>query len=396
MSVAGYLTAREAAAELGVSLPTLYAYVSRRLLVSEPVPNGATRNRRYRAEDVRRLKERQEARRDPARAAAAALHWGMPLLDSGITLVADGRLYYRGRDALELARSSTIEEVADLIWEAGGTPVAFSPIRLPPGWEVLRERVRPLPLLDRFGLALQLAATDDIGAHDVRPAAVRSAGSRILGVMQAAATDGTPETVGLARALADAWSGGRLEVAALVDAALILAADHEFNVSTFTVRCVASAGATPHAAVTAGLAALGGSKHGGLTQRVEDFLDEVRRPEDAREVLARWLRRGEAPPGFGHPLYPTGDPRGRMLLDLAAAVFPDSPAVEVAASAGQVVLDITGDHPTLDFGLAVVARALGLPGGSALGMFALGRTIGWIGHALEQYREDRLIRPRAR
>src|SRR5918998_505704 len=108
-----YLGARRAAKELGVSLATLYAYVSRGMIRSE---GTGGRERRYRAEDVLRLKERKERRRDPDRAAEGALHWGTPVLESAITLIEDGRLYYRGRDAVALAAGSAIEDVAALIW----------------------------------------------------------------------------------------------------------------------------------------------------------------------------------------------------------------------------------------------------------------------------------------
>src|SRR5919202_3376357 len=110
-----YLTARRAAEELGVSLATLYAYVSRGRIRSEAV-GGSGRSRRYRAEDVRRLKERKERRRDPDFVVEGALHWGTPIMESAVTLITDEGLYYRGRDAVALASGSTIEEVAALIW----------------------------------------------------------------------------------------------------------------------------------------------------------------------------------------------------------------------------------------------------------------------------------------
>jgi excisionase family DNA binding protein len=112
MTEVRYLTAGQAAKELGVSLATLYAYVSRGMIRSEAV--GRSRSRRYRAEDVRRLKERKERRRDPDGVVEGALHWGTPVMESGITLIADGRLYYRGRDVADLAAGSTVEEVAAL------------------------------------------------------------------------------------------------------------------------------------------------------------------------------------------------------------------------------------------------------------------------------------------
>src|SRR5215210_259425 len=110
-----YLSAGRGAEELGVSLPTLYAYVSRGVVRSEAV-EGKGRARRYRTEDVRRLKERKERRRDPDGVVEGALHWGTPLLESGITLIDGGGLYYRGRDVVDLAEEKSIEEVAAFIW----------------------------------------------------------------------------------------------------------------------------------------------------------------------------------------------------------------------------------------------------------------------------------------
>src|SRR5215207_5132451 len=113
MGEARHLTAREAAEELGVSRATLYAYVSRGMIRSEA---AGGRSRRYRAEDVRRLKERKERRRDPDAVVEGALSWGTPVMESAITLVTDDGLYYRGRDVVELSAGSTVEEVAALIW----------------------------------------------------------------------------------------------------------------------------------------------------------------------------------------------------------------------------------------------------------------------------------------
>src|SRR5215208_3722944 len=121
-----YLSARRAADELGVSLATLYAYVSLGMVRSEAV-EGKKRNRRYRAEDVRRLKERKERRRDPDGVVEGALHWVTPVMESGITLIDDGRLYYRGRDVVALAEEKSLEEVAALIWtgEEAMAPTPF-------------------------------------------------------------------------------------------------------------------------------------------------------------------------------------------------------------------------------------------------------------------------------
>src|SRR5262245_53388812 len=105
-----WMGAAEAARALGVTRPTLYAYVSRGLLRSEP-GTGATRARRYARDDVDRLKRRADERRNPDKVAAHALQWGMPVLESSITLIADDTLYYRGHDAIALARSASVATV---------------------------------------------------------------------------------------------------------------------------------------------------------------------------------------------------------------------------------------------------------------------------------------------
>src|ERR671929_179556 len=127
------------------------------------------------------------------------------------------------------------------------------------------------------------------------------------------------------------WIEARDATAApLLRAALILCADHELNVSAFTARCVASAGSSPYSVVIAGLAAIEGSKHGGMSARVETMLDELRRARDVRKATADRLRRGERLYGFGHPLYPTGDPRARLLVELLMERFSKSPELQFA------------------------------------------------------------------
>jgi citrate synthase len=388
-----YLGARRAAEELGISLGTLYTYVSRGMIRSEA---AGGRRRRYRAEDVWRLKERKERRRDPDRVVEDAMHWGTPVMESAITLIEADGLYYRGWDAVGLAAGSTIEEVAALIWV--GDP-ARAPELFPPEPPELSPRIRTalgsgLPPLEAFQVSLPLAGAEDPAAYDLRPAAVARTGARILRLMASVAAGEAPQ--GIAETLGRGWKLRDPGATALLDSALVLCADHELPVSTFVARCVASSEATPYAVVDAGLSATGGVKHGGQIELVEAFLREVEAVGDARGAISARLRRGERVPGFGHSLYPGGDPRGAELLRLATAAYPSSPDVALCAAVVDEALELLGDRPTVDFGLVTLARALGLPPGGAVALFALGRTVGWIGHAIEQYQSGSLIRPRAR
>src|ERR687890_354124 len=274
-----YLSARRAAEELDVSLATLYAYVSRGMVRSETV-EGKGRKRRYRAEDVRRLKERRERRRDPDRVVEGALHWGTPVLESGITLIDGDGLYYRGRDVVDLAEEKSIEEVAALIWTGDQ---AMAPSLFPAEMSGTSRHIRNvvdsvvgLTPVEVFQVMLPVAAAEDPAAYDLRPAAVARTGARILRLMtNVAAGKAATQVARVAEALQRGWSPGDPGAAALLGSALVYCADHELPVSTFAARCVASSEATPYAVVLAGLAALGGVKHGGEVELVEAFLREV-------------------------------------------------------------------------------------------------------------------------
>jgi citrate synthase len=169
---------------------------------------------------------------------------------------------------------------------------------------------------------------------------------------------------------------------------LVLVADHELNASAFAARVAASTGASLSAAALAGLATLSGPRHGGATAAVRGFAQEAAQlgPGDA---VARRLVDDRALPGFGHPLYPQGDPRAQALL----ARFTPPPAL---AALRATVEAVTGQAPNIDFALMAGCEAMGLPADAPFGLFAVARCAGWIAHAIEQGQSDALIRPRAR
>jgi citrate synthase len=390
-----YLTAKQAADALGVTRATLYSYASRGQLRSEPV-SGWRRECRYYREDVERLRERKEARRDPTRAAARGLHWGGPVLESGITLIHNGKFYYRGRDAVRLAETSSAEQVAALLWGAEETEreqLFEQPCALPPR-QVARLRSlgrEPLTLLQA---ALPIAAAVDLASCDLRPAAVRQTGARIVRLLTTViAPHDAAQPVH--RALQAAWAPKSDAAGDVIRTALVLCADHELNVSAFTARCAASSGASPYDIVSAALATLKGYRHGGATERVRSLLTQIKTPRSARAVVANLLRRGEAIPGFGHPLYPGGDPRAALLMQLAKASGNEAEWRRVRAL-WRTGSELLHDAPNLDLGLAAVAQTYRLPEQAGLLIFAFGRTIGWIAHAIEEYASGQLIRPRAR
>jgi citrate synthase len=384
-----WIDAKTATRLLAVNRATLYAYVSRGYIRSEPVP-GKPRERRYAREDVDRLRVRAEERRNPEKAAAHALRWGVPILESAITLIAGGKLWYRGHDACELARNRSLEEVAALIWTGSFDADVFdTPLHVVSG----TPGAVNLPFINRAQSILPLVAVRDPLGLDLRPRNVAQTGWRIVNLLTSVATASQSLEATVEETLAREWAPKSKQAPAVIRAALIACADHELNVSAFTARCVASASSNPYAVVLAGLAALEGTKHGGQTARVAAIWDELRRARDLRGALAERLRRGEAVDGFGHPLYPDGDPRASLLLEMLP---PKSKELAFARAFAEAADAVLGEKPTLDFGLVAVERTLALPRGSALTLFAIGRTIGWIAHAVEQYAVDAIIRPRAK
>jgi citrate synthase len=377
------LTSRQAADLLGIKLDTLYAYVSRGRLRSVSVPGS--RERRYRVEDVEVLRDTRGGEKGVHGTDPEAL---MPVIGSSICLIENGRLYYRGEDAILLSEMATLEQVATLLWrdEAGFESEDADGASA-------SDEISTSGLIERCQTRLAALADKDLPALDLTRTGVIRTGRRILRELAACIALRSPSPEPTHRQLAVAW---RLDKARadILRRCLVLIADHELNASTFVARCVASTGATPYAVVSAALSALSGRRHGGASARAEALFAEIARGGDPMAVMAGRLARGEDLPGFGQFLYPAGDPRAVAILDAIVQALPKARIqIETAAAAGT---RLTGLHPNVDFALAAAATGLGLPHNAALALFVIGRTVGWIAHAIEQYESGTLIRPRAR
>jgi citrate synthase len=400
------MTTKDAAKVLGVKRETLYAYASRGLLrvaASGKPPRGRVYNR----EDVDRLRARSQARAGHGPVAASALRWGEPVLETSIGSIGRDGPIYRGRPAVELARDgASFEDICSLLW---GTP--FRPEedldarRLGVPVSQLRAVLRPgaEPFDGMLVSAGVLAAAEQHAEPSLEVARSRAAAlmRRLVAacglVHGADAVTASLEAPSTARALLAAL-GGRASAATVsaMTEALVLAADHELNPSTFAARVAASAGASLPACTMAALATLSGPLHGAATARVEAFVAEVARPERGAAAVGERLARGESVPGFGHPVYPDGDPRGARLLELAQRVGGKTRGVRILVSVVNAMELVARERPTLDVGLVALSAALGLPRGAPLAIFACGRVAGWIAHALEQRAAGFILRPRAR
>ncbi len=383
-----FLTSQEAAEKLGISLPTLYAYVSRGVIRSEVVPGQ--RQKRYRLEDIEEFHERGRQNRSHKELLEGVLNFGEPILNSSISRAVDNCLYYRDYDSEKLAGRSTLEDVAALLWECDLNCFGEAPPSLPEGIEAWLEHQLYQPLTVAQ-MVLPLAAEHDHRAFDVSTVGCQRTGVRVLRLVAGLLTRSSPRSEATHLIVANAL--GQSSHADLVRAVLVLAADHELSASAFAVRVVASSRSSPYHAVVSGLATLQGARHGGEIIRAAEFLQKLFSASDAERKVAECLQRGDDMPGFGHPLYQAGDPRARSLLSIMKREkLLDSHVI----TALQSVCSLTEKRLNFDGALALVTILRNMKPEAGLTMLAIGRTVGWIAHAMEQYQEPKLIRPRAR
>lgn len=377
-----YLSAGEASTELGVRQATLYAYVSRGLIRSIPGPG---RQRRYHAEDVRALRDR----RDTGEPTADKTGMAGPLLETQLTLITENGPIYRGQPAVKLARSSSLEAVATLLWDCADDPFANPPPEAP------RMAIPDLRPIERVMIAFAAWPATDRAAFTLSHRLLIDKGAALLRAGVGALIGVAPSAEPVHRVLAAGWGVGEAKGVALIRAALVLSADHEFNTSAFAVRCAASTRAPLHAALVAGLGAFSGPRHGAASERVGAWLDQIGTAADIEPVMQDMLVRGEDLAGFGNVIYATRDPRAACLLELIAEGDFDHPLAGLLPQIISTADALFGRAPNIDFTFAVIQRLLRLPPHAGMTIFCAGRLTGWIAHALEQYQRTDRIRPRA-
>jgi citrate synthase len=388
-----WIGAAEAARRLEVKPATLYAYVSRGLLTRRRHPDG--RRSLFDPAEIAALHARSTPR--PPEETVTFV--------SAVTALGADRPYFRGRDALALARSSTFEAVAEWLWlglDSGDAPPWQS---LPASVAAAVTAQAALPatalLLDRLQLIVTALAVSDEMRFTIAPDGVVATARALIAGM----VDALPSLARRKRSM-EASIAGRLwpkltaappepALVRVLDAALVILADHELAASTVAARVAASVQADPYAVVSAALGVVGGPMHGGASLRAERMLTEISSPADATRVIGDRLRHGERIPGIGHPVYKSGDARGTLLLELVREAAPRHPRVAVA-DAAIAEFDRRG-LPALnvDFAVATLSGVARMESGAGEAIFAVARTAGWLAHALEEYRRPSPLRPRA-
>src|SRR3989475_4018048 len=344
-----------------------------------------------------------------------------------------GRLYYRGYEIGDLAGAVPFEDVTQLLW--------FGELPAPEAARAFRARLVaarevPAPLLallkslprdghplDTLRTAVSAAAALDPDAASIEAEANLRKAIRLTALIPALVAAWHRIRTGrepISTATADSHAAWFLtllegtppaaEVARVMDVALTLHADHEFNASTFATRVAVATRADLHAAIVAAIATLKGPRHGGANEDVLTMLQEIGDPAKAeafvegrlgaRGALTRAERANPKMrvPGFGHRVYRVDDARARVLRGMAktmALATGRERLFEVAERVYEATTTRTGLPVNVDFFSAVVYDALGIPADLCTSIFAVGRVAGWCAHAMEQYADNRLIRPRA-
>lgn len=368
------MTTEEVARRLGVKPVTVYAYVSRGLLKSHRNADG--KGSLFSKDDIDTFQAGRKRTTTPG-------------IQTGITLIRDGELFYRGRDVGVLARTASFEEVATLLWTGDLEHVALTaPDEL---LTVARAVAAPLPaasrMTDRLRVIVAAASAADPMRFDTSEHAVVATGRALLATMvDALPAPGGVHPVGRQRLATRLWIrlSSRLpgdDEKQLLNAALVLLADHDIAASTFAARVAASTRAHPYAVVSAGLAALDGPLHGAASGLAHALIGEAIDRDDPLGTIADRLRTGAPVPGFGHRLYTDGDPRAATLLEL----IPGGPARDMTLRLASAMRTRNGQFPNIDLALAALTRHYDMPAEAGEVIFAIARTAGWLAHALEEY-----------
>ena len=377
--------------------------------------------------EVEELARRGRPRRPPGLAGL--------VIESGVTEIADNRLWFRGLDALDLAWDWNFEDVCELLWDVRPGPDPACPGSAGPGPANPRSpgpdpgewRATPAALaagtaaqaalppgtfpLERLQVIVPALAAADPLRLQFDPPAVAAAGRAIIAGLvdclplagagnQQAAGRGPGDQQAAAAIPARLWPRlcpddpppGLLDA---LRAALVLLADHELAASTLAARVAASVRADPYAVVATGLGAVGGALHGGASLGAETMLAAAQDAAGVPRVVGDLLRRGERVPGFGHFVYRGGDPRAGLLLAMVRSAVPASPRLAVVDSVLAEMHRRALPEPNIDFALAVLASCAGMIRGAGEVIFAVARTAGWLAHALEEYTARTPLRPRA-
>ncbi|MFE2941862.1 citrate synthase [Streptomyces sp. NPDC059255] len=375
-----FLTTAEVARRLDVKPETVYAYVSRNLLTN--ARPGDRRGSLFAESEVEALAAKRRSGRRPAGI--------VERIRTGLTLLTEDEVYYRGLPMSQLIETEPFEAVARLLWS--GHLGDREPFRAPRALlEVATRAVASLPqgvrTTDRIRVAVVTAGAADHLRHDPEPTAAARRAAVIMGVaVDAIAEHPHGDERPLAARLWPSLAGRDADAdeAAALTTLLTVMADHDLAASTLVARVAASTRAHPYAVISAGLGAMDGEQHGSTSTLARRLLLDAL--DDPVSALAERLRTGAAIPGFGHRVYTARDPRA----DLIFALLQGSPVMAAVDWLAEQLKDRPDGFPNASLALAAFAIHHELVPDAGESIFAVARMAGWMAHALEEYGETTL------
>jgi citrate synthase len=380
-----YLSAEQAAKALNVSLQTLYAYVSRKGVRSLPIPG--TRKRRYWKSDIDRLREKKQP---------VAITPGPLKHESAITLITGSDIFYRGRNAVELAESSSFEFVAALLWGVKEEDV-FERVapKVPTLFKQMDKLLAKESEINRATALFTLLEQANPKAYDLSAMGMARTGADILRCLAAITLRTSKVTTEPLHLFVAHNRELSPPLGDLVRRLLILSADHAFEPGTVAVRTVASTGVTPWRSLISGFSVtLGRRGRMGSFEAIHRFVVEIVACSDPYAMVVGRIRDGERLPGFdgytAASVHPNGDPRARAIFENCGAVLAKDPAFARLKEVAAAIKEIKNEEPSFALMCVFVGWKIGLNPQDSL--FHLGRAAGWVAHAIEQYQAGETYR----
>ena len=405
-----YATAKEALALLKIRPETLYTYVSRGLVRSISQPG--LKDKLYLKEDLERLQARSKARNGHGPAAASAMNWGEPIIPTSITEITPEGPKFRGHNAIELAQSgASFEAVAELLWKGVITENQ-------PGWPGAKNHEKIIALTkfidtnitDEFlevlaSITLHLGLLSGSVSERLSGGNTTAAGREIIQTLTGCfgyisrkrsyvpIKEGQSIAAGLTQALGLKNTSANHEIFRSI---LVILADHELSPGTLAARVAASSGCTLHSCIASAICTSSGVKIGRLYEQVDSFFERYQTTQKMIERANQLQKQGTVAPGFNHPLYPRGDPRGRYLISLLQQLGKGHEEIDRVCEFSEYMAAEHHCHPRHELAIVALTRSMGLPKQTPAALFVLARIAGWVAHVQEQRLSSMLLRPRAK